>query len=442
MPYGGYNRDAQNIAQIGENLGSIVGTFLGSRARNKSRLKLEREQKEKERKIIETQSGFMRRDLGPDDTDLYGMVTDNPTIESLQMAMPEIQKRKIVRQAEQQKAEMTAKEQAEQQKIQDKLEKQKAILRKTMNARVAREGMPMEEVQLINDYLDVGDEEGLKAAQSHLNSWKPPEPKEEKLAKKIEETKRALYELGNGDIKAGFEQAKQTLPDLAQDAVIYGIVGGTEDKKDELEPLLNDLVKDWKSFNEKQMAADEKFTKVPIAEYANTWLADREGVLAPEKLAEIKKRLSAPAQQRKQQLDQVVIDSGLAESPPKRTSLAPDQETKFQEFYGRKATEGGLDPSPDAPEHKYDYRGAFAAGDTATAVDPTDNKPHWASTYKDDDHPTRYILQDGVPYDTKNEKPVSAQVFFDFLRKKAKKDLSDEELDWMDAMIQAAKAQK
>jgi len=71
-----------------------------------------------------------------------------------------------------------------------------------------------------------------------------------------------------------------------------------------------------------------------------------------------------------------------------RHQLEPEDEIRFQEWYKKHAKKWGLDPDPDAFEHKYDYRGAYLNG-----VEP-DETGHWASAFKDPDHPNRFV--DGV----------------------------------------------
>lgn len=82
--------------------------------------------------------------------------------------------------------------------------------------------------------------------------------------------------------------------------------------------------------------------------------------------------------------------------PLVRASVAVKQaledERRFQDWYaGHRAgiyQRHGflLDQNPDAPEHKYDFRAAFAAGAT-----PDPQTGHWPSTFKADDHPNRFV---------------------------------------------------
>src|SRR5688572_9259585 len=60
-------------------------------------------------------------------------------------------------------------------------------------------------------------------------------------------------------------------------------------------------------------------------------------------------------------------------------------EQRFRPWYA-KAIEGrDLDPNPDSPEHRYNYRHAFKAG----AWPGQDG--HWPSEFKAADHPNRFV---------------------------------------------------
>ena len=97
--------------------------------------------------------------------------------------------------------------------------------------------------------------------------------------------------------------------------------------------------------------------------------------------------------------------SPQASSTPGRFStgrfyVPPEEdEDKFQRWYFAQAKRWGLDPNPDAPEHKYDYRAAFKAGQG-----PDPKTGHWPSAFKADDHPNRFV---GI-IDTKTGKPAPA----------------------------------
>ena len=85
---------------------------------------------------------------------------------------------------------------------------------------------------------------------------------------------------------------------------------------------------------------------------------------------------------------------------PKRTKLSPDEEEKFQAWYADIAEKSGIARDPDEPEHRYDYRGAYKAGMGPAPAPDDNNRLHWPSQFKDDDHPNRFI--NGV--DTKTGK--------------------------------------
>ncbi len=81
---------------------------------------------------------------------------------------------------------------------------------------------------------------------------------------------------------------------------------------------------------------------------------------------------------------------------PKRVTLEPNQEARFRKWYGEHAGRLGINPDPDDPRHKYDYRAAFKEN---RGPGPDG---HWPSEYKDDDHPRRFV--DGM--DTKTGERV------------------------------------
>lgn len=80
-------------------------------------------------------------------------------------------------------------------------------------------------------------------------------------------------------------------------------------------------------------------------------------------------------------------------------------EKAFQRWYADWAQKAGLDPNPDNPLHKYDYRAAFRAG-AVPRIDPGDGLYHWPSKFKSDDHPNRFV--GGV--DTKKEDALTEEV--------------------------------
>jgi hypothetical protein len=73
-----------------------------------------------------------------------------------------------------------------------------------------------------------------------------------------------------------------------------------------------------------------------------------------------------------------------------KSPLNSDEEARFQKWYARWAKKTGIHPDPDHPEHDYDYRAAYRAG-AEPKISKEDNKYHWDSKYKDDDHPNRYV---------------------------------------------------
>jgi N12 class adenine-specific DNA methylase len=84
-----------------------------------------------------------------------------------------------------------------------------------------------------------------------------------------------------------------------------------------------------------------------------------------------------------------------------RRPLSAGEEAKFQGWYKEQARKTGIDPNPDDPRHKYDYRSAYKSG--AEPQIGEDGKYHWPSEFKADDHPNRYV--DGI--DTITGEPTS-----------------------------------
>lgn len=81
-------------------------------------------------------------------------------------------------------------------------------------------------------------------------------------------------------------------------------------------------------------------------------------------------------------------------------------EDRFRQWYAAWALKAGLDPDPDAPGHRYDYRGAYAARVTPE-IDPMDGMYHWPSRFKAEDHPNRFVrLPDGGVLDSLLDKRV------------------------------------
>lgn len=76
--------------------------------------------------------------------------------------------------------------------------------------------------------------------------------------------------------------------------------------------------------------------------------------------------------------------------------LDAESEGLFQKWYAGQARVLDLDPDPDAPEHQYDYRAAWLAGEGP------DEKGHWPSGFKLPGHPNRFVegrdtMMEGVP---------------------------------------------
>lgn len=94
---------------------------------------------------------------------------------------------------------------------------------------------------------------------------------------------------------------------------------------------------------------------------------------------------------------QAIIEAAAKE---RLGSVAPVDEDEFQRWYAEKAAQTGINPDPDNPDHKYDYRAAFAAGAEPNA------EGHWPSQFKADDHPNRFV--EGV--DTKTGNPITTDL--------------------------------
>lgn len=82
------------------------------------------------------------------------------------------------------------------------------------------------------------------------------------------------------------------------------------------------------------------------------------------------------------------------------TKLLPQDEEAFQAWYAKIAKENHLDPNVDAPEHHYDMRGAYNAGHRGT-LSAEDNRLHFPSEFKSDDHPNRFVPTGNGTWDTK-----------------------------------------
>ena len=87
--------------------------------------------------------------------------------------------------------------------------------------------------------------------------------------------------------------------------------------------------------------------------------------------------------------------------PPSWSSY---DEFLFRVFYDNEAKKNGLDPNPDGPNQKYNYRAAWKSG-AASGPDS-----HWPSEFKALDHPNRFING----YDSINQEvyPNDAQMLY------------------------------
>lgn len=87
---------------------------------------------------------------------------------------------------------------------------------------------------------------------------------------------------------------------------------------------------------------------------------------------------------------------------------APFDEQGFRQWYAPIAKQWNLDPNPDAPQHKYDYRQAYRAGTGPDA------QGHWPSEFKAPDHPNRYVngidTITGKPAELAQRKPGEASI--------------------------------
>lgn len=85
---------------------------------------------------------------------------------------------------------------------------------------------------------------------------------------------------------------------------------------------------------------------------------------------------------------------------PEITILPPEKEQEFKTWYSERAAKSGIDPDPDRSEQRYDYRAAFLAG-AEPQMDTADNPYHWPSQFKANDHPNRFVNQNGQVLDSK-----------------------------------------
>jgi len=81
------------------------------------------------------------------------------------------------------------------------------------------------------------------------------------------------------------------------------------------------------------------------------------------------------------------------------SQVPSSNEDGFQNWYKEQAAKTGINPNPDNPEHRYDYRAAYAAGAAPNA------EGHWPSQFKAPDHPNRFV--NGI--DTITGQPTSPE---------------------------------
>jgi len=92
--------------------------------------------------------------------------------------------------------------------------------------------------------------------------------------------------------------------------------------------------------------------------------------------------------------------------PPEPVRLNPAEEAAFQHDYAEmvRTKAPHLNPDPDAPGQKYDYRAAWKAMEMSP--DPEQDL-HFSSEFKHPDHPNRFVTDAaGVQFDTMADQPV------------------------------------
>ena len=107
-----------------------------------------------------------------------------------------------------------------------------------------------------------------------------------------------------------------------------------------------------------------------------------------------------------------VFTGQRGQDPLRQGFAAPGQEKSFEQWYADIARLTGNNPNPDDPAQKYDYRGFYRSGQSV-APDPTDINPetgqprlHFTSQFKHDDHPNRFVYENGGVLDSKNNRSV------------------------------------
>lgn len=276
MPYG-YNRDADTLNSIGENIGTIVGTFIKNRRLKKSRLALEREQQQKTKSLVDTKSSYLKQQLGPDDTDLYNQLTENPTPETLALAEPEILRRSKVR-GDQAKADAEAQKlQDAQTKEQQTLERQTAILQKQLDM---NQDMPQDVKSRVVTFLD-GTKEGYEAARDEFRSWKPEKEAKQSIAEQKAAIMEDILTLGDNDLNRGLEIAKTEHPEVYRTALKFGIKPDKVEKPDDpAAPYVEQIQREF-------TVARKEDATLDLKKFAVDWMKARE-VFIPE---EVRKKI-------------------------------------------------------------------------------------------------------------------------------------------------------
>lgn len=107
-----------------------------------------------------------------------------------------------------------------------------------------------------------------------------------------------------------------------------------------------------------------------------------------------------------------VFTGQRGQDPLRQGFAAPGQEKSFEQWHADIARLTGNNPNPDDPAQKYDYRGFYRSGQSV-APDPTDINPetgqprlHFTSQFKHDDHPNRFVYENGGVLDSKNNRSV------------------------------------
>lgn len=77
--------------------------------------------------------------------------------------------------------------------------------------------------------------------------------------------------------------------------------------------------------------------------------------------------------------------------PQRLTTLGPEEELQFQQWYQAYSRKANLDPDPDNPQHFYDYRGAWESGWRPTEAEHGPSRdPVTGKMFKLPGHPTMW----------------------------------------------------